>query len=525
MKTRTTTRTKKNKNAHSAAAVPAAETAADAAVESVEVPRRQPRLASIPFLKIFVPPESLAPALTGDENGAAVPAGKPLDVSPFQLPGSPLRTSPSAAARGWYAPMLDGAPTTTRQAEILNTGIIGAPTGIEGVVNGTDNLSSTMISHDAPTAYNMNPRRITSPNVLVLGTVGSGKSSFTKTVLVMRPLLLRNHRAVVFDKKDQGGEGEYSAVARRLGAEPLRFDPDGSGTRLNLMDPFIAQGTGLQGQMLLINAVARIARNDLPASEWEEKATRHALHNLFTEMESNGHKRAATTVDLMPHLGDVPMDENLSDSAKERFHQAGLSIRFGLENLLDTYAGVFDGETSKNVDLTHKLTSFDVSQLPDDGPAVPTVMAIGNMWLMGRLRSERGYITNVVYEEGWHMIGGPSARLVKANQKLSRSLGISNVFVMHKGTDIPEDSPGYTVVQEAQTVYAFRQDRDEDARWVTQTFNFAPDTAETLMNLNPGNCVFKYGSNPETHMRHIRSDWEIEVTNTDEAMAAGAATA
>ncbi|HEV7948899.1 MAG TPA: ATP/GTP-binding protein, partial [Glaciihabitans sp.] len=311
---------------------------------------------------------------------------------------------------------------------------------------------------------------------------------------------------------------EYAALTRRMGTEPLRFDPDGTGTHFNLMDPLIVRGTGLQGQMLLINAVARIARNDIPATEWEEKATRYALQQLFAKFDSG---RAATTTDLMPYLGKVPSDEELSDAARERFHQAGLSIRFGLENLLDTYSGVFDGETSKEVDLNHKLTTFDVSQLPDDGPAIPTVMAIGNMWLMGRLKEERGFITNVVYEEGWHMIGGPSARLVKSNQKLSRSLGISNVFVMHKGTDIPPESPGYTVVQEAQTVYAFRQDREEDARWAQQTFNFAPDTVGTLMNLNPGNCVFKYGSNPETHMRHIRSDWETEVTDTDEAMTAG----
>jgi hypothetical protein len=481
-------------------------------------PVKQSRLANVPLLKIFVAPTATPPPVSTDTGGVGVVGARPLEVRPFERPGATLRGSAGSAGRGWYAPMLTGAPSTTRQGEILNTAIIGAPTGIEGVVNGYDNLSSTMISHDAPTAYNTNPRQITSPNVLILGTVGQGKSSFTKTVMVIRPLLLNKHRAVVFDKKDQGGEGEYAALTRRMGTEPLRFDPDGTGTRFNLMDPLIARGTGLQGQMLLINAVARIARNDTAATEWEEKATRHALQLMFSRFE-NG--RTATTTDLMPYLGRVPDDEELSAGARERFHQAGLSIRFGLENLLQTYAGVFDGETSSEVDLTHKLTTFDVSQLPDDGPAVPTVMAIGNMWLMGRLKQERGYITNVVYEEGWHMIGGPSARLVKSNQKLSRSLGISNVFVMHKGTDIPADSPGYTVVQEAQTVYAFRQDREEDARWAQQTFNFAPDTVGTLMNLNPGNCVFKYGSNPETHMRHIRSDWETEVTDTDEAMTAG----
>ena len=485
-----------------------------------------PWYANVPGLKIFMTPVSPATALPpGDDDTAAGAAGtsgavhRAVDAPPFSRPGSVLRSSSGAATRGWYAPKLAGAPSTTRQAEILNTGIIGAPTGIDGVVNGTDNLSSTMISHDAPTAYNATPRKLTSPNVIIFGTVGSGKSSFTKTVMVMRPLLLKNHQAVVFDKKDEGGEGEYAALTRRMGAEPLRFDPDGSGTRFNLIDPLIARGTGLQGQMLLINAVARIARDDTAATEWEEKATRYALQLMFEQFQDA--RRVSTTTDLMPFLGKVPLDQELSAGARERFHQAGLSIRFGLENLLETYAGVFDGETSTSVDLSHKLTTFDISQLPDSGPAIPTVMAIGNMWLMGRLRQERGYITNVIYEEGWHMIGGPSAQLVKSNQKLSRSLGISNVFVMHKGTDIPRDSPGYTVVQEAQTVYAFRQDRPEDARWAQETFNFAPDTTETLMGLNPGNCIFKYGSNPETHIHHVRSDWEIDVTNTDSAMSAG----
>ncbi|MGN6502654.1 MAG: ATP/GTP-binding protein, partial [Pseudolysinimonas sp.] len=68
------------------------------------------------------------------------------------------------------------------------------------------------------TAYNSEPRQVTSPNVLVFGTVGSGKSSFVKTVCVIRPLLLKHRRAVVFDKKDDGGQGEYADLTRRLGA-------------------------------------------------------------------------------------------------------------------------------------------------------------------------------------------------------------------------------------------------------------------------------------------------------------------
>src|SRR5690606_23320252 len=198
-------------------------------------------------------------------------------------------------------------------------------------------------------------------------------------------------------------------------------------------------------------------------------------------------------------------------------HRAGLSVRWTLNGLLDEYAGLLDGETSSSVDLSGKLTSFDISQLPDDGPAVPVVMAIGNMWMLGRLRSDRGHATTVVYEEGWHMIGGPSATLIKANQKLSRGLGIANVFVMHKGTDIPKDSPGVAIIQEAQSIYVFRQDRPEDAAWCQQTFGFAPEVAATIERLRDGHFIFKYGSHPETHVQHIRSVWETEITNTDEA--------
>jgi hypothetical protein len=69
---------------------------------------------------------------------------------------------------------------------------------------------------------------------------------------------------VVFDKKDQAGEGEYSTVVRRYGYEPIRFTADGTGTKLNLLDPVILEGTGVQGQARLLNIVTRLARGDQP---------------------------------------------------------------------------------------------------------------------------------------------------------------------------------------------------------------------------------------------------------------------
>ena len=463
-----------------------------------------------PVLRAFAPP--VEPVVDGTET--------PIEITPWGQPGTRLRVKPGAARRGQYAPSIPGAPSTTRQAEILNTALIGPPTGTTGVVTGRDILSRTSISHDPITAYNSSPREVSSPNVIIMGDVGAGKSTHTKANHVLRPLLLKNRRCVVFDKKDQAGEGEYSGVVRRYGYEPIKFSPDGTGTTLNLLDPTILEGTGLQGQARLLNIVTRLARGDQQLDSWEEEALRAALRMTVDKV---GDHRAPVLADILPNLGDLADDPDyrtLSVSARDDLHKAGLSVRWTLNGLLDEYAGLLDGETSKAVDLAGKLTSFDISQLPDDGPAVPVVMAIGNMWMLGRLRRERGWATTVVYEEGWHMIGGPAAGLIKANQKLSRGLGISNVFVMHKGSDIPPDSPGMAIIQEAQTVCIYRQSRPEDATWCQQTFGLAPETAETIEKLRDGHYIFKYGSHPETHVQHILSSWEAQVTNTDEALAA-----
>lgn len=483
---------------------------------------RRPWMANVPGLRIFVPPTAPTSAADDPASQAAARAG---EVVPWSLPGSKLRASERSARRGWYAPAHAGAPSTTRQARILNTALIALPTGHEGIVNGRDVLSRSIVSHDAATAYNAKPRLITSPNTLVMGDVGTGKSTMVKCVGVARSLLLARRRALVFDKKDEGGAGEYTQLAEFYGSSPLRFDPDGSGTRLNMLDPTILRGDGLQGVYRLLNTIVRTARDDQPLTEWEEEALRTALRRLYAAAEADGH-RAPVTADLLPHLAaaaDDPAYADLHPSARELLHHAGLTVRWVLTGLLHEYGGVLDGETSRDVDLSHKLTVFDLSQLPSDGPAVPVVMALGHMWLNGRLRRDRGWITTVVYEEGWHMIEGSGAQLVKANQKLSRGLGIANWFVMHKGSDIPTSSPGYTVVQEAKTVYVFGLERPKEAAWATQTFGLAPETAATITRLPMGQCVMKRGGAPEVQVQVVRSRWEAAITNTDTAMSAAVA--
>ena len=77
-----------------------------------------------PVLRNFAPPRPTQPDV---ESGEGV-----REVVPWEQPGTPLRTKIGRARRGFYAPRLQGAPTTTRQAEILNGAVRADEHGLLG---------------------------------------------------------------------------------------------------------------------------------------------------------------------------------------------------------------------------------------------------------------------------------------------------------------------------------------------------------------------------------------------------------
>jgi hypothetical protein len=468
----------------------------------------------VPVLRMFAAPEI--------EQAQVVESG---EWPPYAEQGSRLRVNERRAKNGFYAPAFQGAPTTTRQAEILNTALIAAPTGVEGVAAGRDVLSQTAISKDPFTDYNSTPRRITSTNVLVVGDVGAGKSAYTKTVYVIRPLILRHRRAVVFDKKNEKGEGEYSPIVREFGGDHIKFAMDGSGVIFNIMDPAISgvNDDGLNNQLVYLNTIPALIREGKGPDEWERKALRLAYRSMMRNFEGS---RTPTTADLHDLLGIIDRNDatlaDMSPATLERLHESGISMRFCFNELLETYGSIFDGETSKKVRLNKTLTSFDISQLPDTGPAIPMVMGLANLWLLGTVRRPeyRGIRTNVINEEAGHILGGPLAVQQRSNIKLSRGLGLSNIYNIHKGaTDVPAGSPGMAVIEEAQTVHIFRQDKPEAAQWCVRTFGLNPESANDIMVLRNGHHLLKSGADaPEVEIEHVRSAWEVEMTDTDSAL-------
>ncbi len=436
----------------------------------------------------------------------------------FEGRGMPARPRRWLARRGYYAPQPVGASTTTRQAEILNPAIIGEPTGAQGIPQGRDVLSRAIVAHDPITAY---PHVVSSTNVAVIGDVGAGKSTCTKCNYALRALALGDRQVVVYDRKDESGEGEYSELTRFYGNEPLKFsvEPGADTARLNLLDPSVGLVRGDSGQLRLLRTVCELARGSA-LNEVEREALRAAYALTRQEVDH----RIPTLADLGERLGLTSAGDyaDHSRAARERLHQAGLLMRYLINDFLAEYGGVFDGDTSSAFQLNSRLTSFDISQLPADGPIIPAVMAVANMWLTGRIRTQRRdgnrMKTHVIAEEGWQFSSGPVGEMLRADTKLHRGLGMCLVFVFHKIADIPADSPALALIQEAQTVHIFRQTRPADASRCGEMFDLAPDARRTIMELPTGTSLLKIGAAREVQVEGVLTPEEARLTNTDSAL-------
>jgi hypothetical protein len=352
--------------------------------------------------------------------------------------------------------------------------------------------------------------------------LGMSKSSLIKTAYVMRPLTMRRRRAVVMDKKMRDGEGEYAEVTRQHGAEPFRFDPDERDPRratcMNVLDPVILAGGGPAVQRQLLSAVAELA-GDGPLDEWHNAVLTYAYGATMAKFEGGKTPIIPDLIEQIPGVVNSPRYRKLRPATLDLIEQAAMSLQFRLERLLaDDLAGMFGGETSPHVTLHPKLTTFDISALPEDGPATSMVMVVANAWLMGMLTHDRGWRTSFIAEEGWHLLAGPGGKVIRSKSKLSRGLGLSIVAAIHHISDIPAGSDAIAMIKEAQTIHLFRQEHDTDIQDCVRYFGLEASNADVLGKLPQGEHLLKIGSDKEIRVKHVRTAREVQFTETDKAM-------
>lgn len=261
---------------------------------------------------------------------------------------------------------------------------------------------------------------LTSPNMVVAGQLGRGKSALVKTLCLRERVFGR--RIVVMDPK-----GEYGALAGFCDTKVIGLRPGGR-LKLNPLDERIAQHDRLR----LLNAISAAAldRNLRPQ---EKTALERALDGAIKRCRGEATLPAVVDALLDPHE-----DAGQAVSAdRASLAEWGREVALELRRLVaGDLKGMFDGKTSRSVNLGAEVVVLDLSAVYDSD-ALGILMTCAAAWLQGVLASDVQQKTIFVLDEAWAILANLGiAKWLQSSFKLSRARGLQNIAVMHRFSDL-----------------------------------------------------------------------------------------
>jgi type IV secretory pathway VirB4 component len=324
---------------------------------------------------------------------------------------------------------------------------------------------------------------ITSPNMVVAGQLGRGKSALVKSFALRQ--LTFGRRVVVMDPK-----GEYSALAGVCGCEPIRLAPGGA-TKLNPLDRRIAQ----EEQLRLLQAITS-ASLDRTLKPQERTALERALDTSVA-------KAGEATIPLVVENLLNPTEDAASAVSTDRstLTEWGREGAFELRRLVSgDLRGMFDGATSPTVDLDSPIVVLDLSSVYDSD-ALGILMTCAAAWLQGLLARDSSRKTIFVVDEAWAILSNLGiAKWLQASFKLSRARGLQNIAVMHRFSDLSatgaqgsqQERVARGLLSDTETKVVYAQPHGEIA--ATRDLLGLTDTEAALLpQLDRGIALWKVG--------------------------------
>lgn len=357
---------------------------------------------------------------------------------------------------------------------------------------------------------------LTNPNLIVVGQLGRGKSTFVKT-FVWRQVAF-GRQAWIIDPK-----GEYGPLARACSTEPLQIFPGGS-QRLNPLD--LATG----GNRSDSDGVIR-QRADLVGSLLSSSLARQ-LHP-FERAAIDIAVATASQRDRTPTLAavvDAMLQPDPRMAGQIGTDAAGLASdgrvpALELRRLVGgDLAGMFDGPTSVSLDSEAPVVTIDLSEV-FSSPALPLIMTCAVAWMHSLLsRPDRGRRL-VVIDEAWAILHDLStARWLQSVFKLSRAYGVSNVAVVHRISDLraagadgsSQQRLAEGLLADSETRVVFGQSPSE-ASVTGEMIGLSGVERDLVAHLPRGIALWKVGDRSFL-VEHFVGAKEREIVDTDSAM-------
>lgn len=400
--------------------------------------------------------------------------------------------------------------------------------GAEGIYIGRDVHAEASFVFD-PFALYGKIEGFTNPNILLAGVIGQGKSALAKS-FALRSVAFGYRVYVPCDPK-----GEWTPVANALGGTSVALGPGLPG-RLNPLDaaprPESITEADWSGEirkrrLLLLGSLARtvLGRDLLPM---EHTALDIALDDVVTRAADTGR---------IPLLGDVAATLNnpvaLDEAAgmmSGRLGDAARDLAHAMRRLIHgDLAGMFDAPSTVRFDPSAPMLTIDLSRLGGSGDDTALVLAMtcASAWVESALTDPNGGRRWIVYDEAWRVMRhvGLLERM-QSQWKLSRGLGIANLMVIHRLSDLltagDAGSRGRVLAEgllaDCSTRIIYRQEPDQLAA-AASLLGLTGVETQAVSALTKGRGLWKVAGRSFI-TQHLLHPAERELFDTDARMSA-----
>ena len=356
---------------------------------------------------------------------------------------------------------------------------------------------------------------LTNPNVIVLGEVGSGKSSTVKAFIARSVAVYGNRRFVaVIDPK-----GEYTPVAAMLGLPVVKLHPGGT-ARLNPMDPRPGDdpADAISRQSLAAALVTAVLGRALDPTE--DALLGWAIQTLAAT------GRAFTLADVVAAVGDpAPELVALAQVTPLELARAAAPVVFALDKLIHrALRGMFDGSTTVGLDWADGAgIVVDLSAVYADRQALPLVMMAATHWLGAVLQRQSDRRVIQVIDEAWAAVLH-GARHFQSSLKLARTYGVSTWLVCHRPADLTAQADDGTadakiaagLLSDIQTRVLMRQPSDQ-LPMAAELFGLTERETALVGQLVRGRALWRLQTRGAV-VQQVLTARELELFDTDAAM-------
>lgn len=417
-------------------------------------------------------------------------------------------------------------PVPVHRATTANLRAVQAPAatgfGTRGVYIGLNLSNGAAFTYDPWELYGA---QLQDANMAVLGAIGKAKSSLVKTYLLRQQVFGR--RALVLSPKPD----EYDGFAEACGVTPVRVYPGGP-WRLNPLDvdiPADNRYTTTRAEQLKILRALTEATLGRGLSPDERNAIRAALDEAVPHSDS-GQLTLPQVVDRL--LWPTEVMAEASGAALEQLRAEARPVGLALGDLVGgALGGMFDAPTSSQLDLDAHAVVFDLARLRGS-EALGMLMTCMSATITNQLLSTAAAAagapnTIMVLEEAWAVLGDLGmARYFQALAKLSRQMGLQNIFVLHRLSDMEAVGDEGTeqvklargLIADCGTKVIYGQSDSELA--ATQALLQLGDAQTAMLRGLPrGQALWLVGdARRSAIVEHVLSPLEHDLVDTDRAM-------